>query len=121
MPFVLSHQDGTLRKTTKSVVLNLLEEQVEVVTCLVPSALRTVHIIDGMATVQMMKSAGTTTFGELAMKYFTSIVSPLSQSNYSEVHLVFDQYWETSRVENTQGENLEFSRDLYKWPFYSDP
>ena len=77
-------------------VLNLLEEQVEVVTCLLPSTLRTVHIIDGMATVQMMKFAGTTTFGELAMKYFTSIVSPLSQSNCSEVHLVFDQYWETS-------------------------
>lgn len=96
MPFALSHQDGTLRKTTKSVVLNLLEEQVEVVTCVVPSTLRTVHIIEGMATVQMMKFAGTTTFGELAMKHFTSIVSPLSQSNCSEVHLVFDQYWDTS-------------------------
>ena len=48
MLFALSHQDGTLRKTTKSVVLNLPEEQVEVVTCLVPSTLRTVHIIDGM-------------------------------------------------------------------------
>ena len=96
LPFVLSHQDRSLRKTTKGVVLNLLQEQVEVLTCLIPSALRIVHIIDGMATVQMMKSVGTTTFGELAMKYFTSIVSPLSQSNCSEVHLVFDQYWETS-------------------------
>lgn len=96
VPFALSHQDGTLRMTTKSVVLNFLEEQVQVVTCLVSSTLRTVHIIDGMATVQMMKSAGTTTFGELAMKYFTSIVSLLSQSNCSEVHLVFDQYSETS-------------------------
>lgn len=91
MPFVLSHQDGTVRKTTKSEVLNLLEEQVEVVTCLVLSMLRTVHIIDGMATVQMMKSAGTTSFGELAMKYVTGIVSLLSQNNCSEVHLVFDQ------------------------------
>lgn len=96
MPFALCHQDGTLGRTTKSVVLNLLEELVEVVTCLIPSTLRTVHIIDGMATEQLMKSAGTTTFGELTMKYFTSIVSPLSQSNCSEVHLVFDQYWETS-------------------------
>jgi len=68
--------------------LNLLEEEVEVVTCLYHQR--------GMATVPMMKFAGTTTFGELAMKYFTSIVSPLSQSNCSEVHLVFDQYWETS-------------------------
>ena len=96
MPFVLSHQDGTLRKTTKSVVLNPLEEQVEVVTYLIPSTPRTIQIIDGIATVQMMTSAGTTTFGEIAMKYFTIIVSPLSQSNCSEVHLVFDQYWETS-------------------------
>ena len=77
-------------------VLNILEEQVEAVTCFVPSTLRAIHIIYGMATVQMMKFAGTTTFGELAMKYFTSIVSPLSQSNCSKVHLVFDQYWEIS-------------------------
>ena len=94
VPFALSHQDGTLRKTTKSVVLNLLEEQVEVVTCLVPSTLTNIHIIDRMPTL-----------GELAMKYFTSIVLPLSQSNCSEVHLVFHQYWRhLSRVENTQGE-----------------
>jgi len=78
VPFVLSHNDRTLRKTTKTVILNLLEEQVNVVTCPVPSTLRTMHIIDGMATVQMIKFGGTTTFGELAMKYFTSIVLPLS-------------------------------------------
>ena len=65
MPFARSHQDGTLRKTTKSVVLNLLEEQVEVVTCLVPSMLRTMHIIDRMATVQMMRSAGQLPLGSL--------------------------------------------------------
>ena len=58
VPSVLSHQDRTLRKTTKSVILNLLEEQVNVVTCLVPSTLRTMHIIDGMAIVQMIKFAG---------------------------------------------------------------
>ena len=82
-PFALSHQDGTLRKTTKSVVLNLLEEQDEVVTCLVPSTLRTVHIIDGMATVQMMKFAGTTTFGgarhEVLHKYSIAPVTEYLQ------------------------------------------
>ena len=69
-------------------VLNLLEEQVKVVTCLVLSTLRPVHIIDGTATVQVMKAAGKTTFGELAMKYFTSIVLPLSQSSCSKVHVM---------------------------------
>ena len=49
-----------------------------------------------MAMVQMMKSAGGSTFGELASKYFTSFVAPLFQSNCNEVHIIFDQYWEKS-------------------------
>ena len=75
----------------------MLENQVEVLPRLSPaSALETVHILDGMAIVQMMKSAGASTFGELASKYYTAITAPLAQSSCKEVHMVFNQYWETS-------------------------
>lgn len=96
VPFALAHQDGSLRKTAKSVLAKLLEKQVEVLPRLLSSSLETISIIDGMAMVQMLKSAGAGTFGELATKYFTSITAPLSQSNCDEVHIIFDQYWETS-------------------------
>ena len=62
---------------TKSVGDKLLKEKVEVLSCLVPSALETIYIIDGMALVLMMKSAGASTFGELASNYFTIVVAPL--------------------------------------------
>ena len=43
-----------------------------------------------------MKSSGASTFGELALKYFTIITSQLSHNNCTVVHLVFDQYWSHS-------------------------
>ena len=97
VPFALAHQDGSIRKTTKSVLAKMLEDQVEVQPHLSPAtALETVHILDEMAIVQMMKSAGASTFGELASKYYTAITAPLAQSSCKEVHMVFDQYWATS-------------------------
>ena len=75
----------------------MLEDQVEVLPRLSPALeLETAHILDGMAIVQMMKSAGASTFGELASKYYTAITAPLAQSSCKEVHMVFDQYWSTS-------------------------
>ena len=44
----------------------------------------------------MMKSAGASTFGELASKYYTAITAPLAQSSCKEIHMVLDQYWATS-------------------------
>jgi len=96
VPFSLSYQDGTLRKTTKSVLTNLLEEQADAIHRLQPSELNSVYIIDGMAIIQMMKSAGATTFGEMAMKFFNTCTAPLLDDNCFQVHLVFDQYWDTS-------------------------
>ena len=45
-----------------------------------------------MALVQVMKSAGTKIFGELASKYFNMITSFLVSC--SEVYIVFDQFWD---------------------------
>ena len=48
-----------------------------------------------MALVQVLKSAGSSTFGELASKYFKAITAT-SLANCKEVHIVFDQYWDAS-------------------------
>ena len=46
--------------------------------------------------VQMTKSGGPSTFGDLCLKYFTIFTAPLSPHNCLESHIVFDQYIETS-------------------------
>ena len=55
-----------------------------------------VYIFDGIAVIQMHKSSGTSTFGELSSKYFIIITAPLNTTNCVAVHPVFDQYWPTS-------------------------
>ena len=61
VPCALSHTDGSLRKTTKSVLLSSLEEEVQVLPGLpvdVVCELSTAYIVDGMAIVQMVRNAG---------------------------------------------------------------
>ena len=96
VPYSLSYQDGSLRKITKSVLSSIVEKEVNVAPRLPVSPLETVYILDGMAMVQMTKSGGTSTFGDLCLKYFTIFTVPLSLHNYLESHIVFDQYIETS-------------------------
>lgn len=68
--------------------------------------LRIVHIIDGMATIQMMKSGGTTTYGELTMKYFTSIVSPYHRATAARYTWCLTNIGRhLSRVKNARGED----------------
>lgn len=43
--------------------------------------------------VQVVKFSGATTF---VSKYYTIIEATFSQNNCTEVHIVFDQYWDTS-------------------------
>ena len=50
----------------------------------------TAYVIDGMAVVQMMKNAGSATFGELANKYFQVITAHLSNNGRNCVDVVFD-------------------------------
>ena len=94
IPFSLAHQDGTLRKTTKSVLAGFIESKVTVCPQLHSFPKDTIHLIDAMALVQVMKLAGTKAFGELAYKYFNAITSSLVSCK--EVHIVFDQYWDLS-------------------------
>ena len=94
VPFSLAHQDGSLRKTTKSALAAIIEAKVNVCPRLQPFAGDTIYLIDGMALVQVLKSAGSSTFGELASKYFKVITTSLAKCK--EVHIVFDQYWDAS-------------------------
>ena len=47
-----------------------------------------------MDVIQVLKSTGSSTFGELTSKYFKPITTSLT--NCKEVHMVFDQYWDAS-------------------------
>ena len=92
----LTHQDGTLRKNSKCQLACIIEKLVNVVPRLQIPPENAVYILDGMAVVQMTKSGGATTFGELAAKYYSIFSSPLSTHKCNCIHVVFDQYLETS-------------------------
>ena len=94
VPFSLAYQDGSLRKTTKSTLAALIESKVNVCPQRQPFPRYAIHLIDGMALVQVLKSAGSSSFGELASKYFKAITTSLTSCK--EVHIVFNQYWDAS-------------------------
>ena len=96
IPCSLAHQDGSLRKNTKSHLAGTIEKLVTVVPQLQPSPETIVYILDGMAVIQMIKSGRSATFGELAKHYFNAFTSPLSTHKCSCVHVVFDQYLDDS-------------------------
>ncbi|KAK3743279.1 hypothetical protein QZH41_005787 [Actinostola sp. cb2023] len=97
IPCSLAHYDGSLRKTTKSVLMTIMEKEVNVPPGLPSSLIQTIYI-DEMAVVQMTKSGGASTFGDLSLKYFSIFTAPLSlhSCNCTEVHIVFDQYLDVS-------------------------
>ena len=80
VPYSLTNADGSLRKETKSVLCSLLEKDVNVVQQLTALPNPTVVIIDGMAIIQMSKSAGTSTFGDLSERYYNIFSAPLFQT-----------------------------------------
>ena len=91
VPCALAHPDGSLRKTTKSVFLGILQEQVQGLPRLpVDVRMSTAYNTDGMTVVQMMKNAGSATFGELANKYFQVITAHLGNNGRNCVDVVFD-------------------------------
>ncbi|KAK3746863.1 hypothetical protein QZH41_000037 [Actinostola sp. cb2023] len=94
VPCALAHADGSLRKTTKSVLLSVLEEEVESFPRLPVDSgeLSTAYLIDGMAVVQMMRSVNSATFGELARKYFGVITAQLGKNGCNRVDVIFDRY-----------------------------
>ena len=86
----------TKTENTKSHLAGIIEKLVTVVPQLQPSPENTVYILDGMAVIQIIKSARTATFGELAKHYFNTFTSPLSTHKCYCLHVVFDQYLDDS-------------------------
>ena len=56
----------------------------------------TATIIDAMATIQMVKSGGSATFGDLAAKHYHQLTASLGKNRCQRVDIVFDRYIETS-------------------------
>ena len=75
VPYSLANADGSLRKGEKSVLCSLLEKDVNVIERLSASPNPTVIIIDGMAAIQMSKSAGASTFAELSKNYYSIFIA----------------------------------------------
>lgn len=92
VPFALAHVDGALRKTTKSSLMAEVERECQAQGRLPESTLSTAVISDAMALIQMLKSAGCCTFGDLAERYFTVLSTPLRQGQCIRVDVVFDRY-----------------------------
>ena len=70
----------------------LIESKINVCPQLQPFPRYTIHLINSMALVQVLNSAGSSTFGELPSKSFKAITTSLPSCK--EVHTVFDQYWD---------------------------
>ena len=95
-PYALAHTDGTLRKTTKSLLLQILEHYVTVEPRLASSPdMPTVQILDAMALAQSPRFAGATTFVEMATKYFELITAHYQQRCH-QLDVVLDHYWQLS-------------------------
>ena len=99
VPLALAHCDGSLRKTTKNVLLSVLEEKF-CVSARLPveetQEMKTTHLIDGMAIVHKMKRGCAGTFGELSKKFYTIVTQPLIEHGCHRVDMVFDQYRDMS-------------------------
>ena len=65
----IAHGDGSLRKTTKSSLMSVLEKNVTALPSLPPSLVPTACVIDAMALIQVMKSATSATVGEMEEQY----------------------------------------------------
>ena len=105
VPYALAHPDGSLRKTTKSGLLAELESVSPSVGRLPRSYKEAALILDEMALLQSWRTAGCTTFGELAQKLFEVITTTLRQDNCSRVNVVFDRYDNPYYTEGGEREN----------------
>ena len=105
VPCALAHTDGTLRKSNKSILLTVLEDSVQVLPrlpCDNDEPLTANILIDGMAAVQMIKTAGTSTFGKMASHYFNTVTAPLGKNNCSRVDIVFDRYEKVDSIKESE-------------------
>ena len=81
VPCSLAHNDGSLRKATKSDLQSALEDGINSAARLPVLASFVVYIVDVMALIQMHKSSGARTL----------VIAYLLRDTCTSVHLVFDK------------------------------
>lgn len=98
VPSSIAYSDGSPKKTNKSVLLDVLENQIESESRLPdPSSHKTTaYLFDAMSVIQMIKSCGSSTFGNLALKYYEQFTRPLRQNDCRRIDIVFDRYNDVS-------------------------
>ena len=92
MPIALAHPDRSIRKMTKSMLMLFLEKDVNSCSSLPASQYTSACLIDAMALIQMVKSAGCATYLELSKKYEEILLATLSRPGCTRVDLIFGQY-----------------------------
>lgn len=90
LPWSLTSTDGSLGKTDKSKLLELLTNQVEPAEDVPPTA---AWVVDGMAILQSLKEIPST-FKDLAIMIFNMIAPPSTMA--TRIDFVTDRYLETS-------------------------
>ena len=76
VPFSLVQNDGSVRKVIKSELASVLEKGINAPALPALTDDLIVHIVDGMAFIQVHKSTRSSTFaGELTSTYFTIIAA----------------------------------------------
>ena len=90
VPWSLANPGGSRIKTTKSKLLHLLEEDVQPLTYVPPSA----WILDGMAVLQALQGRPST-FADIAALLLQLILSKQHTAG-GRVDVVFDCYWDVS-------------------------
>lgn len=83
--FSLAHADGSLRKTTKSFIMAEMEKVSQTEGRPPVKEISSDFIIDAMAMVQMLKSGGAQTFGELVDKHYCVISAPLREGQCTRI------------------------------------
>ena len=91
MPWALSTNDGTLRKTNKAALLHILEKNVPLAENI---SYNSAILFDGMAVLQKISVSNDETFGDLALSVFKYILN--QSSGCHRIDMVFDTYKELS-------------------------
>ena len=106
VPTSLFHEDGSMRKTSKAELCQVLEAEGSSVSSIPPhDAHATVYIIDSMGKVQSMSPEQNCTFDSLAQKYLASTVQCFHLAD--TVVEVFDRYDHPHSVKSAERERRQ--------------
>lgn len=105
IPTSLFHEDGTMRKTTKSEMGRKIEELTEAHTRITRYEGPSTYIRDSMAIIQMMPGNNYNTFDHLAAAYLQGLMQSFDITGADTVVDVFDQYKTQDSVKAGEREN----------------